>query len=105
MEKKTIYVITCIHEYENYEGVQESFLMGVYTSEEEAVRKLELLHEFASSKQSTRISQYLSAEWIESDGWFKKQLLVKSKTGPLLVKESYCLSQEWEDAITNRNLY
>lgn len=105
MEKKTIYVITCIHEYENYEGVQESFLMGVYTSEEEAVRKLELLHEFASSKQSTRISQYLSAEWIESDGWFKKQLLVKSKTGPLLVKERYCLSQEWEDAITNRTLY
>lgn len=105
MEKKTIYIITCIHEYENYECMPESFLMGVYTSEEEAVRKLELLHEFASSKQTTRISQYLSAEWIESDGWFKKHLLVKSKTGPLLVKERYFLSQEWEDAITNRNLY
>jgi hypothetical protein len=105
MEKKTIYVITCIHEYENYECMPESFLMGVYTSKEEAVRKLELLHEFASSKQSTRVSQYISAEWIETSGWFEKQLLVKSKTGSLFVKERYCLSPEWEDAITNRNLY
>ena len=105
MEKNTIYVITCIHECENYEFMQESFLMGVYTSKEEAVRKLELLHEFASSKQSTRVRQYISAEWIKSDGWFDKQLLVKSKTGPLLIKERYCLSPEWEDAITNRNLY
>ena len=105
MEKKTIYVITCIHEYENYECIPESFLMGIYPSQEEAVRKLELLHEFASNQQSTRVSQYISAEWIEVGGWFGKQLLVKSKTGPLLVKEIYCLSQEWEDAITNCNLY